>query len=88
MVEYYYFWCPFMADEKNTDNDITSIRLRKSTLKMLEELKLVESETIESVILRIIEYAPHVRIVIEPKQNNVVSNPITNKEIVKQDDKD
>ncbi|MEM3334185.1 MAG: hypothetical protein QW745_08310 [Thermoplasmata archaeon] len=59
-------------DEKENDenNEYTTLRVRKATLKRLEELKIIESETIDSVLNRLIEYAPEVSIVIKPKEIN------------------
>ncbi|MEM3264572.1 MAG: hypothetical protein QXH07_01285 [Thermoplasmata archaeon] len=77
-----------MTEEKDMDNEVTTVRLRKTTVKKLENLKLVDSESIESVVLRIIEYAPNVKIVLEPKPNNtetyIGNNNLANKETAKQ----
>jgi nitrogen regulatory protein PII len=62
-------------DEEN--NEMSTIRVRKTTIKKLEVLKLVESETLDSVISRIIKYAPTVEIVIKPNNVNTVDNAKT-----------
>lgn len=64
-------------EEEN--NELSTIRVRKATIKKLEELKLVDTESLESVILRIIKYAPTVKIVIEPNTFNSTgdSKPVT-----------
>ncbi|MEL9999621.1 MAG: hypothetical protein QXF03_06030 [Thermoplasmata archaeon] len=55
--------------EKDENNEYTTFRVKKKTLKKLEELKIVESETIESVLNRLIEYAPEINITIKPKNS-------------------
>jgi len=61
---------------KEEENKTSTIRASKMTIKKLEEAKLVESESIDSVISRLLKYAPTVEIVIKPNISNANANTL------------
>jgi len=71
---------------KEEENKTSTIRARKTTVKKLEELKLVESESMDSVISRLIKYAPSVKVVIQHNSVNNNENANSLKAVEKQEE--
>jgi len=71
---------------KEKNKEWTTIRISRINVKKLEEAKLVESESDDSVISRLLKYAPSVKVVIQHNSVNTNENANTLKVVEKQEE--